>query len=109
MTSALMVRKFILDEIGAFDEDFPIFFNDVDLLYRAHKSNHKVRYLPESEMDHIHGASTGRADRKVMQYNSYTSLLLFFKKHFNTKHSLIQYKAIEMLIKTIIKLKGLHP
>ncbi|MBQ7257924.1 MAG: glycosyltransferase family 2 protein [Abditibacteriota bacterium] len=109
MTSSLLVRKSTLDQIGSFDEDFPIFFNDVDLLYRAYKDNYKVRYIPESVMDHLHGASTGRADRKVMQYNSYSSLLLFFKKHFNTKNSLIQYKAIEILIKLIIKLKGLHP
>ena len=109
MTSSLLVRKSILDEIGLFDEDFPIFFNDVDLLYRAHKNNYKVRYIPESEMDHIHGASTGRANRKVMQYNSYTSLLLFFKKHFKQKISLIQYKTIELIINLIIKLKGLHP
>ncbi len=109
MTSALLVRTSILNEIGPFDEEFPIFFNDVDLLYRAKKNNYKVRYIPESEMDHIHGASTGRADRKVMQYNSYTSLLRFFEKHFKQKNSLIQYKTIEYLIKLIIKFKGLHP
>lgn len=106
MTSALMVRKSILDKVGSFDEDFPIFFNDVDLCFRAFKSGYKIRYIAESEMDHIHGASTKRADRKVMQYNSYTSLLHFFSKHFPKHLGLV---FIKPLIYAIIKIKGLHP
>ena len=109
MTSALLVKKSVLDEIGYFDENFPIFFNDVDLLFRVYEKNYKIRYIPNSEMDHIHGASTKRADKKVMQYNSYSSLLLFFKKHFYKNNSIIKMKTIEILIKSIIKIKGLHP
>ncbi|MBQ0106089.1 MAG: glycosyltransferase family 2 protein [Armatimonadetes bacterium] len=107
MTSSLLARKSILDEIGAFDEDFPIFFNDVDLCFRAYKKGYKIRYISSAEMDHIHGASTKRADRKVMQYNSYSSLLHFFGKHFS--HSSIGYFMIKILINTIIKVRGLHP
>lgn len=103
MTSALLVRKNILDKIGYFDEDFPIFFNDVDLLFRANKEGYLVKYIPQSEMDHIHGGSTKRANRKVMQYNSYTSLLHFYEKHFKNTF------CLKILIKTMIKIKNLHP
>lgn len=105
MTSSLLVRKKILDEIGYFDETFPIFFNDVDLCFRAYNSGYRIRYIHTSEMDHIHGASTKRADRKVMQYNSYTSLIRFFDKHFKNKNLFF----VKLLINAVIKSKGLHP
>jgi len=109
MTSALLVRRSILDTIGNFDEDFPIFFNDVDLLYRANKAGYKVRYIANSEMDHIHGASTKRASKKKMQYHSYNSLLDFYKKNFTQKYTFLGIGLMWLLIKSIIKAKNLTP
>ena len=98
MTSALLIRKKLIEEIGGFDEKFPIFFNDVDLLYRANKRGFKIRYLPDSLMHHIHGASTAKASKSEMKSESLNSLVKFYKKHFEIRYSKLGIKLISALI-----------
>ena len=38
MTSCLLIRREALEQVGLLDEEFPIFFNDVDWCYRAGRS-----------------------------------------------------------------------
>lgn len=98
MTSAMLIRRKHLEEIGTFDEDFPIFFNDVDLLYRAFLKGLKIRYLPNSLMFHIHGASTAKAGKAKMKAESLNSLMKFYKKHFEIKYSKLGVYLICKLI-----------
>ena len=86
MTSSLLIRREVLERLGGFDERFPIFFNDVDLLYRASLEGVKIRYLPSSRMKHIHGGSTKRADPALMKRESCRSLAAFYQKHFTKRY-----------------------
>jgi len=40
--ACLMMRRAVFDELGGFDESFPVNYNDVDLCLRSGQAGHKV-------------------------------------------------------------------
>lgn len=85
MGSCLILSRKAISDIGVFDMQFPIFFNEVDWLYRAKESGYKVYFIPEATVIHHGGAGTGQAGRKKMIRESHDSLIRFYKKHFRQK------------------------
>jgi len=57
--ASMMIRREVLDQIGFFDENFFLYFEEVDLFHRAHKAGWETWYVPASKVMHIEGASTG--------------------------------------------------
>lgn len=99
MASALLVRKDSFVELGGFDEGFPIFFNDVDLCYRAKVRGFKIYFLACATVTHYHGASTRHLGGQLI-IESHLSLLRFYSKHYRTSISMLPYafsRAIIML------------
>lgn len=82
MGTFLMFRKKALEETGHFDERFPIFFNEVDLLWRLRLAGWKILYSPTVKLYHLGGAST-RQVRKKMIWESHKSLIRFYYKWYN--------------------------
>lgn len=91
MGSALVLNRRALDQIGFFDESFPIFFNEVDLLYRAKENGWKVYFVHSATMIHHGGASTKQARRMMMLAESHKSLLRFYAKHFDRRIPALVY------------------
>ena len=69
-----------------FDEQFPIFFNDVDLCWRLHEAGWQIWFCPDSHVRHWGGASTGQA-RPEMIAESHRSLEAFYRKHWRRRYS----------------------
>lgn len=86
MASALMLRRAALDQVGLFDEQFPMFFNDVDLCWRLKAAGRKIYLVPEAEVVHKVGAST-RQVRPRMVRASHQGLLAFYRKHYRERVS----------------------
>jgi len=80
MASCLLIRREVLDRVGLFDEQFPMFFNDVDLLKRVHEASWQVLYYPEVSVWHHLGGSTEQR-RTAMILSSHHSLFRYFRKH----------------------------
>lgn len=84
MGTFLLLRRSALHKSGAgqdlFDEQFPIFFNEVDLLARMKAAGFGCWYLAEASILHHHGASTKKV-RKSMIWESHRSLVRYFLKH----------------------------
>jgi GT2 family glycosyltransferase len=57
--ACLMVRKAVFDEIGGFDEDLAIAFNDVDFCLRVRTAGYYNVYLPHVELYHYESKSRG--------------------------------------------------
>jgi GT2 family glycosyltransferase len=55
--SAAVLRASAVEEIGGFDEQYFMFFEDVDLGWRLNLRGHRVRYVPTSLVFHRHHAS----------------------------------------------------
>lgn len=56
--SVLLLRREVLPPDYLLDERFPIYFNDVELAYRLTSAGHALWVTPDSEVFHVHGAST---------------------------------------------------
>jgi len=56
--AALIVRSKILAEIGAFDADFFLSYEDIDLCWRIRLNGYKVVFVPKSRVYHVGGATT---------------------------------------------------
>lgn len=80
MASCLMVRKTVLDLLGGMDEQFPIFFNDVDLSKRMADAGWKTIYVADARVVHRHGASTRQVRAKMIR-ESHRSAFRYLRKH----------------------------
>jgi len=79
--AALMVRKEVLDNVGPMDDkNFFMYYEEVDLCYRIKQAGWRVMFVPDAEIIHLAGRSSGQVpvEKTIM---AMTSLLKFFKKH----------------------------
>ncbi len=81
MGSCLMLTRKAIDQIGLFDKEFPIFFNEVDWCYRVKLAGWKIFFTPSAEVIH-HGGSSTKQVRKMMRRESHRSLARYYKKHY---------------------------
>lgn len=80
MGAALMTRKSIIEQVGPMDEQFFMYYEEVDLCLRIKRAGWRIVYVPKSKITHIGGCSSGHipVEKRIM---ALTSLLKFFKKH----------------------------
>ena len=57
--ACLMTRRAVFDEVGGFDETFPIDFNDVDYCLRVRRAGYRIVYTPYARLFHHESASFG--------------------------------------------------
>jgi len=97
--AALMMRRSLIDKIGAFDTEYFMFCEDVDLCWRANHTERgtrneergarneepvqkwRVSYFPDAIVYHLIGKSTDLAPTR-MTYEFHRSQHLFYKKHY---------------------------
>jgi GT2 family glycosyltransferase len=65
-------------DIGVFDEDFHIYFEDVDLAFRAQLAGYDCLYVPQAVANHHHSASGSRFGKRY-SYVARNSLLVILK------------------------------
>lgn len=79
---SVMLRRRCLEDVGAFDEDFIMFFEDVDFSIRARQAGWKILYCPRSIMYHkYHGSSSNELCDHLCNRNRF----LIIAKHFPLK------------------------
>jgi hypothetical protein len=109
--AALMVRKSILDKLGAFDEQFWIYGEEIDLCYRIKKAGWKVRFFPGAVIRH-HEKQSSRQHSTIMFIQNYKSLYLFIKKHYSKlDYELYRLRAVSFILVWIMVYglkSGLH-
>ena len=80
--ACLMMRRKLLDEIGLLDERFFMYFEDMDLCLRICNAGWKIYYVPQGEITHLVGKSSGGRMRGY-SVHSYRALFAFYQKHFS--------------------------
>ncbi len=80
--TALFISTEFIRELHGFDEDFFLYFEDVDLCKRAIYKGAEIYYVPQFQIVHKNGASSKNSTKNQKQYY-YASQKLFFQKHFN--------------------------
>ena len=84
--ACLLVRRDVLIEVGAFDENFFLYFEDIDLCLRIKQKGYRLVYLPQAKVYHEGGASTS-LDETSSRFEYRKSQLYFYQKH-NSRVSL---------------------
>lgn len=112
MGTFLAIPRTNLEKLGpvenAFDLQFPIFFNEVDLLYRLKLIGHEAWYESSIEIQH-YGAESTKQVRKPMIWESHRSLSRYFMKHTRGVARMLLPLVISLLWMTaFIRAKGTH-
>ncbi len=83
-----VLRRDLLDRIGAFDERFFLYYEEVDLFRRIKAAGSSVRYWPDVEVVHLGGESSRTVRRLAMQSSGaqlalwrMRSALIYYRKN----------------------------
>jgi GT2 family glycosyltransferase len=98
MASAFLLRREAAREVGVFDEDFPIFFNDVDLCQRLRDAGWEIWFTPEATVIHAHAASTSQVRRRMI-VESHGSFLRYYRKHYRGRANPLAYWTAVALLR----------
>jgi GT2 family glycosyltransferase len=80
---AVLLRASYLTDVGGFDERLFLYYEDVDLSLRGAERGWLYRYVPESAVRHVHGASSG-TDSSFKQWHDDRNRLLVLARHSTT-------------------------
>ncbi len=86
--ACMMMGKPTYDALSGFDENFYMFYEDVDLCFRITQMGYSVLYCVESAVTHIGGASWIEF-REIPIEHKCRSALYFFSKHFGAEQLLV--------------------
>ncbi len=84
--ACLLVKRRALEAAGCFDENYFLYFEDIDLCYKIRKAGWKLWFCPQARITHIGGTSTS-AVKNSSRYHYRKSQLYFYRKH-NSRLSL---------------------
>lgn len=113
MGTFLLFRCEALAAIGdpkkPFDESFPIFFNEVDLLKRLDEAGWPTVYTPAAQVLH-HGGESTKQVRKAMIWESHRSLVRYLCKHAGTGPRRLALPLVSLAVygAALFRAKGVH-
>ena len=86
MGACLFVRKSVLDDVGLMDENFFLYFEDVDWCKRFWNAGYRVVYIPQARMIHLHKRDSAQKTGIFSVFDRYTrihiaSSIRYFLKH----------------------------
>lgn len=97
----MLIDRSTLTSVGGWDEDYPLYGEDIDLCYRLQVAGYENYYWPGVVAMHHKGASTGmsRSSRRVTSANKATTnsvkawsieaMRIFYQKHYIKKYPAI--------------------
>lgn len=84
---AFIIKKSIFQEIGAWDEKFFLYYEDIEICKRLHDKSYQVAVSQNASIVHLGGQSLKL--NKVKENHFYTSQDYYFKKHHGAFNMLI--------------------
>lgn len=103
-TAGMLVRRRVLDDLGGFDPKLPLYFDDVDLGWRAARRGYRVRVVPKSVFFHVEASATGvrrgslsrRPRRDARRAATYTLLA-------NASRAGFWWQSVRLLLGTFLR------
>jgi GT2 family glycosyltransferase len=77
--ACLCIRRDVFWQLGGLDEDFFAHQEEIDLCWRAHKAGFEVKYIGESCVYHVGGATLSSMSPQKTFYNFRNTLLALLK------------------------------
>lgn len=98
--AAMAIRREAIEAVGAFDESFFMYFEEVDLCYRLYAAGWEVHFAPVTTAVHVGAASTMRYHTE-MAVQLLASTLQFYRRHYSG----IRLAALGMQLRSIVILR----
>lgn len=96
--ACLLTHQKAIKNVGLLDEQFPMFFSDVDWCRRFVQYNWKILYVPSVKVLHNKGTSIYR-NRLKMFWTSHRSFYFYFRKYYRGSWwTILNYLTAELLI-----------
>jgi GT2 family glycosyltransferase len=93
---AVLLRSDYLQDVGLFDEQLFLYYEDLELAWRGRDRGWRYRYVPDSVVRHLHAASTIEGSPLFDYYNERNRLLVL-TRHAD-RHSVIRALARYLLV-----------
>jgi GT2 family glycosyltransferase len=83
-----IIRRDVLQQVGYFDENFFLYYEEVDLCRRIQLAGYHIIYLPQVMVIHLGGESSKTLNLEISSKGAQVALwqlrsaLLFFRKHY---------------------------
>lgn len=94
----MLMRRTVGEQVGWWDEDYPLYGEDIDFCYRIHEAGFRNLYWPEVTVLHYKGVTTGMSKqsssvttakkdtiRRVKGW-SVQAMEIFYRKHYVKKY-----------------------
>lgn len=81
--ACVLLRSEAIEDVGMFDENFFLFFEEIDWCKRAHEKGWMIFYVPQAGAVHEIGGSSQSA-RGLSFLSRYKSMQYYFGKHYGT-------------------------
>jgi GT2 family glycosyltransferase len=103
----MMIKKSVINEVGPFDSDFFMYYEETELSYRIEKAGYESHSVPEAKIIHLEGQSCDTSERRERMKN--VSKKIYYSKtqsKFNYRLSSFLFKIYACLRLTLYKLIG---
>lgn len=106
--ACMLLKGPILNETGFFDEDFFMFYEEVDLCYRIKEAGYRILFTPDTHIIHLADQSTRQVWGEML-FQKMKSLLVYFEKREHRKtlalfKPVLKIGLLMKLIKDIIEM-----
>ena len=83
---AVVVRREVIERVGLLDEQFFMYYEDIDYCMRVRRAGFSIVYFPEAKVVHLLGGSSGLTSKNGVQKRAarymYEARARFFAKHY---------------------------
>ncbi|MBU4352837.1 MAG: glycosyltransferase, partial [Nanoarchaeota archaeon] len=96
--ASMLIRRTLIEEIGALDEDFVAYYEDTDLCYRTRLYGKKIVFASKSVVYHVHAATSG-------EWSPFFTFLVFRNKllmHLKNSHPGFLLKVLFLYCSQVI-------
>lgn len=76
-----LMRRALFEELGGFDEGFPLYFEDTDLARRVRRARRRIVQLRSARVVHLYGRSSARAPERAAAAYEHSRRRYFRKWH----------------------------
>jgi N-acetylglucosaminyl-diphospho-decaprenol L-rhamnosyltransferase len=80
--ACMLIRRTALDDVGAFDEDYWMYMEDLDLCYQFDKGGWVTWYEPSATVIHLKAGTTGAVRSPRLNYAFHYGMFRFYRKHY---------------------------
>lgn len=95
--ASLMLRRSVIDDVGVFDDDFFLYFEESDLCWRIWLAGYSISFVPASVVYHEGGGLTRTLPSSFVDYESFKNRICSLAKNLG-KLKLIQILPLHLML-----------